>query len=38
MKRDWCIDADDAGWSEEDVLRYWRFDETPEDFVAWFAD
>ena len=38
MKRDWCIDADDAGWSDDDVLRYWRFGETPEEFVAWYAE
>ena len=22
MKRDWCIDADDAGFSEEEIERY----------------
>ena len=37
MKRDWCIDSDDAGWSPEDVLRYWRREEAPEVFVDWFA-
>ncbi|QDH74370.1 hypothetical protein [Brevundimonas sp. M20] len=38
LKRDWCIDSADAGWSPEDVLRYWRFGEAPEVFVAWFAE
>lgn len=38
MKRDWCIDTDDAGWSREDQLRYWRYGETAEDFVSWFAE
>ena len=38
MTRDWCIDADDAGWSDEDVLRYWRFGETPEEFVDWYSE
>lgn len=38
MKRDWCIDAEDAGWSSDDILRYWRCGETPEAFVEWFAE
>jgi len=38
MKRDWCIDSTDAGWSREDVLRYWGNGETPADFVEWFAE
>jgi len=38
MKRDWCIDTADAGWSVEDTLRYWRYGESPETFVEWFAE
>lgn len=38
MKRDWCIDSADAGWSREEVLRYWRYGEGPETFVEWFAE
>lgn len=38
MKRDWHIDADDAGWSDGDVLLYWRFGEAPEAFVDWYAE
>jgi len=38
MKRDWCIDSVDAGWSPEDRLRYWRYGESPEVFVSWFAE
>ena len=38
MKRDWCIDTDDAGWSTDDQLRYWQYGETAEDFVSWFAE
>jgi hypothetical protein len=38
MKRDWCIDSSDAGWSPEDTLRYWRYGDGPEDFVVWFAE
>ena len=37
MKRDWFIDSNDAGWSPEDALRYWRYGDSPEAFVAWFA-
>ncbi|WP_439472575.1 hypothetical protein [Brevundimonas sp.] len=37
IKREWCIDSNDAGWAPEDVLRYWRREETPEVFVDWLA-
>ena len=38
MKRDWCIDSKDAGWSAEDVVRYWGYGERPADFMEWFAE
>ena len=38
MKRDWYIDTDDAGLDDEQVIAYWKFGETPEEFVAWFAE
>lgn len=38
MKRDWCIDTSDAGWSPEDTLRYWRYGDSPETFVEWYAE
>ena len=38
MMRDWCIDTADAGLSAADLERYWRDGETPEAFVAWFAE
>jgi hypothetical protein len=38
MKRDWFIDSADAGWSAEDTLRYWRYEERPEAFVDWLAE
>jgi hypothetical protein len=38
MKRDWCIDTDDAGWSREDQLRYWQYGERADEFVRWFAE
>lgn len=37
MKRDWCIDSVDAGWSPEDTLRYWRYGESSEAFVEWYS-
>ncbi len=38
MKRDWYLDSNGAGWSREDVLRYWGYGETSVDFVDWFAE
>ena len=38
MKRDWCIDHADAGWSQEDTLRYWRYGDSPETFVEWYTE
>ena len=38
MKRDWYINTVDAGLDDEQVVAYWKFGETPEEFVAWFAE
>ena len=38
MTQDWCIDAADAGLSAQELDRYWQQGETPEAFVAWFAE
>lgn len=38
MKRDWYIDTVDAGLDDEQIIAYWKFNETPEEFVAWFAE
>lgn len=38
MKRDWYIDTDDAGLDDEDVIRYWKAGDSPEEFVTWFAE
>lgn len=38
MQRAWFLDSNGAGWSREQVLRYWRYGETPEEFVEWFAE
>jgi hypothetical protein len=38
LKRDWCIDLRDAGTSDEDILRYHSWGDTPAEFVEWFAE
>lgn len=38
MKRDWYIDTVDAGLDDEDVIGYWKSGDSPEEFVAWFAE
>lgn len=38
MKRDFLIDLDDAGASDEDVLRYFGFGFSPRAFADWFGE
>ncbi|MFZ5670388.1 MAG: hypothetical protein ACOY4K_12915 [Pseudomonadota bacterium] len=38
LKRDYCIDLADAGASDADVERYFRYGESPVEFVEWFAE
>lgn len=38
MKRDWYIDTDDAGLDDAQVITYWKFGDTPKEFVAWHAE
>lgn len=38
MKRDWCIDASDAGLDAAELTRHWRSGDAPDAFVAWFAE
>ncbi len=38
MLEEFCIDLSDAGADRSDVLRYWRRDESPTDFVNWFGE
>lgn len=38
MLEEFCIDLSDAGTDRSDVLRYWKFDENPADFVDWFGE
>lgn len=38
MLRDWYIDTYQAGTEVERLLVHWRDGETPEHYVAWFAD
>ena len=38
MLRDWCIDMNDAGLSEEEITRFWIAGDHPPAFVGWFAE
>lgn len=38
MLKEFCIDLSDAGAARADVLRYWKFDQSPVDFVDWFGE
>ncbi len=38
LKLGYCIGHIDAGWSDEDIERYYRYDMTPDEFVRWYAD
>ena len=38
LLEEFCIDLSDAGADQADVLRYWKFDESPDDFVDWFGE
>lgn len=38
MLEEFGIALSDAGADRADVLRYWKFDESPTDFVDWFAN
>lgn len=38
MLAEFCIELSEAGADRADVLRYWKFDENPADFVDWFGE
>lgn len=38
MLEEFCIDLSDAGADRTDLLRYWKFDKSPTDFVDWFGE
>lgn len=38
MLEEFCIDLSDAGADRTDVLRYWKFEMSPADFVDWFGE
>ena len=38
MLEEFRIDLSDAGADRADVLRYWKFGESPDDFVDWFGE
>ena len=38
LRRDWCLSVADAGIDEAQLSRAWADGESPEAFVAWFAE
>ena len=38
MLEDFGIDLSEAGADRADVLRYWKFEESPAYFVDWFGE
>jgi len=38
MLEEFCIDLSDAGADRADVLRYWKADQRPDEFVDWFGE
>ena len=38
MKQDFAIDLDEAGASNEDILRYFGFGFSPRAFADWFSE
>ena len=38
MLEEFCIDLSDAGADRADVLRYWKLDQRPDEFVDWFGE
>jgi hypothetical protein len=38
LQCDWCLSVEDAGIDEAQLSRAWTDGETPEAFVAWFAE
>jgi hypothetical protein len=38
MWRDWYLTSSLAGWDRDQLLRYWPYQESPEEFVDWYAE
>lgn len=38
LRRDWSLDVEGAGWSRDDMLRYWKTAAEPQEFVVWYAE
>ena len=38
MLEEFCIDLSDAGADRADILRYWKFNQSPDEFVDWFGE
>ena len=38
LKTSYCITIEDAGFSEEYLIRHWQSNATAFEFVEWFSD
>lgn len=38
MLAEFCIDLSDAGADRDQIIRYWKWDRSPDDFVDWFGE
>lgn len=38
MLEAFCIDLFDAGADQEQIVRYWKGGQAPDDFVQWFGE
>ena len=38
LREIYCITIKDAGFDEEYMIRHWRSNETPADFIKWFGN
>ena len=38
MMDEFCLDMSDAGADLEQMIRYWKSEQTPAEFVDWFGE
>jgi hypothetical protein len=38
LMRGYCIGRVDAGWSDEDIEQFFRYDMAPNEFARWYAN
>ena len=37
LRRAYCIDFRDVGFSQEEILHYWEMEFSPQEFVEWLG-